>query len=68
MATVEVKQEKTVVLTLTENEAVHLITILNKSGNIEYDESNNINKDEVENTSQAVYDELEDAGFTPIGR
>ena len=68
MATVEVKQEKVMVLTLTENEAVHLITILNKSGNIEYDESDNINKDEVENTSQALYDELGYAGLKPIGR
>ena len=70
MATVEVKQEKTVVLALTEQEAKHLATILSLSGRIDYSDNSDewlevtgVDIDEVEKASWAIYNELYKAGF-----
>lgn len=72
MATVEVKQENVVTLTLSEQEAKHLATILSLSGRIDYSDNDgqwsevtgvDVDVEEVEKASGAIYEELYEAGF-----
>lgn len=61
MARVTVETEKRVTLSLSEQEASHLVAILNQSGNIQY--AAGVDRSAVERTSAYLWHALSDVGI-----